>query len=257
MSERINDSIISPLKQVSCEFYFNLNKDTPWDESKPGAIFSSVMEKYPLFEPIKGVIMQVDVPQQRGQSLSQKLLHSEKYKYTNSEHTKCIVIDKESFTFSETFNDENTYNRGKFQDNLDVIWKKIKSKCLNIDRITSIRLIHVNHIPVPNYELKTILNTEGKYISPILLDKSKLGFASRSQIASSTSRVISISTATFLDQKSKQQYLLLDIENVHKESIKPTKKEYSKIVNALHTEIEEVFFDTVSEDTKDILLANE
>jgi len=239
------------LREAVCQLVFS---NENWSNSFVGKILSELQEDYPNFDTVTGSNIRLDVKE--GGMLEQKLLPSiVSYKYCDKDNNNSITIsenpsEKEvSFSFHTIQGKHYHYNWNNFLDEFLRVWEKIR-QIINPEGINRIGMRYINHIPFKEKETPSkYLKKESEYIPSYILSQ-YLGFLSNTELYLSSGNKVKIILASITYQETNKKAILFDIDRMRQTQVKPNNEDIKKIAEELHLDIENIFFDSITENLK-------
>ncbi len=231
------------LKEALCEIKY---KPVSQDVSKGmlTGLVSLLSEEYPFSDVIDESPFHLNVA---GQGIISEKVH--RYKFSSDMHSYLVAVKKDSFSFVLNPSDKTKYDQTEFYKKLCSEWNKI-SKLLQVEKIDRIGVRFVNLLEVDvDKKNDEYFQAESDYLTKFGLDNTR-HFFNRAEVSlDEQNRSIVMVGCQPSKQHVDKKELLLDIDRIVEQNDMRQDSIESK-VKTLHKDIEEVFFNSITEDYK-------
>lgn len=245
------------MKNTIDNFIFKLDFSNEIDELK-NSIPSNIFEKIKLYFPISTVKSFVETEiTMSNNSVSKQDTPKKQWEYVNNENDRKIIITSNSISFSSK-------NYKSFDDVTKMFYDVVEEtlKCNNI-QIARIGIRYVNLFKSKDYDIDN-LDSWKKYISNELISCFDFGegkyIDNISNMVNSTYLNFGTYNINFkfginnqkFPLKNPKSNFVIDIDGFSNVLVDDY-KDFKDIVNEIHQKIEEVYFDSITEDLQNFL----
>lgn len=230
------------LIEALCEIRYTPLSDDRIKRSFSGLI-SLLASDYPLFEILDESPFRFNI----GGNVISENVH--RYKFSSEEHNYLITVKRDAFSFTLNPNANHPYDKKDFYEKLCSEWERMAEE-LKINDITRIGIRFVNSLKVSLSEMNDkYFNKDSVYIPAVCLQSKNLFFNKNEFQKDNINRFI-ITTASRGLEGEKE--LILDIDRI-KEGADISSSSVRKDANAIHADIEEVFFSSITDEYRRLM----